>query len=113
MEELDERNATNERRRFGRTQEYGIPWLDVTFRLPDGQEQTCQARLWDFGSGGLGMDSPRAFQTGEIVLIEADLRGSAYSMHLSTRARVAYCRKVESRSYRVGVAFLDVSYRPI
>jgi hypothetical protein len=113
METLDEHNAANDRRRYGRTQEFGVPRLNVSFRLPDGSEQTCEARLWDFGSGGLGMDSPRAFQSGEIVLIESELRGSAYSMHLSARARVAYCRKVEGRSYRVGVAFLDVAYRPI
>jgi hypothetical protein len=73
----------------------------------------CEAKLWDFSEGGLGMDSPRAFEPGEIVRIEAPLKGSAYSMHLTAKARVAYCRRSQTKTYRIGVAFLDVSYRPI
>jgi hypothetical protein len=73
----------------------------------------CEAKLWDFSEGGLGMDSPRSFEPGEVIQIEAELKGSAYSMHLGAKARVAYCRKTDKKSYRVGVAFLDVSYRPV
>jgi hypothetical protein len=73
----------------------------------------CEAKLYDFSEGGLGMDSPRPFESGEIVEIEGELKGSAYSMQLVTRARVIYCRRVDSKCYRVGVAFLDVAYRPV
>jgi hypothetical protein len=34
-------------------------------------------------------------------------------MHLTAKARVAYCRRSEKKSYRVGIAFLEVSYRPM
>ncbi len=74
-------------------------------------EKICAAALWDFSEGGLGMDAPRHFEPGEEIRIEADLIGSVFSMHLEARARVAYCRRSESRSYRVGVAFLEHSLR--
>jgi Tfp pilus assembly protein PilZ len=76
-------------------------------------EKTCAAALWDFSEGGLGMDAPRHFAPGEEIRIEVDLMGPVFSMHLKARARVAYCRCSESRSYRVGVAFLDHSLRRV
>ncbi len=85
----------------------------MSYDSPGGMKGDCEAKLWDFSEGGLGMDSPRAFEPGEIVQIEGELKGSHYSMHLQAKARVAYCRRSASKSYRVGVAFLDISYRPM
>lgn len=102
-----------EHRRFRRTREHGPQKLSVAYASAAGLKGECEANLWDFSEGGLGMDSPRAFEPGEIVQIEAELKGSAYSMHLGAKARVAYCRRTQSKTYRVGVAFLDVSYRPV
>ena len=102
-----------ESRRFRRTREYRAQKLAVAYDSPGGMKGDCEAKLWDFSEGGLGMDSPRAFEPGEILQIEAELKGSAYSMQLTARARVAYCRRSHAKSYRVGVAFLDVSYRPM
>ena len=59
------------------------------------------------------MDSPRSFEPGEVIELESRLEGSAYSMELGAKAVVAYCRKTGKQTYRVGVAFLDVSYRPL
>ena len=56
------------------------------------------------------MDAPRHFQPGEIIRVNGPLRGPVYSMQIDARARVAYCRKIESDTYRVGVAFLEVTY---
>ena len=100
-----------EKRRFRRSREYGPRKLSLRFTNADGADDECEATLWDFSEGGLGMDSPRAFETGDELVIEADLYGPAYSMHLDARARVAYCRRVDAKKYRVGVAFLEASYR--
>lgn len=102
-----------EYRRFRRTREYGPQKISVAYNSPGGMKGDCEAKLWDFSEGGLGMDSPRSFEPGEVVQIVAELKGSAYSMQLTAKARVAYCRKTDRKTYRVGVAFLDVAYRPI
>jgi c-di-GMP-binding flagellar brake protein YcgR len=100
-----------DQRRYRRVRDFGPQTLTITYSEADGKSQDCNSKLWDFSEGGLGMDSPRAFQPGDLVRIQGALRGPAYSMEVSAKARVAYCRKVESKNYRVGVAFLDVAYR--
>ncbi len=102
-----------ETRRFRRTREYGPRKIAVSFNSSATTRGECEAKLYDFSEGGLGMDVPRPFESGEIVNLEGELKGAAYSMMLVARARVVYCRRVDSKNYRVGVAFLDVSYRPI
>lgn len=84
--------------------------LTLTYQEADSVVKTCVAKLWDFSEGGLGMDSPRAFQPGEVIQVKGALRGPVYSMALDARARVAYCRRIEKENYRVGIAFLDVAY---
>lgn len=56
------------------------------------------------------MDSLRAFQPGEVIHLNGALRGPVCSMEIDARARVAYCRRIEHDSYRVGVGFLDFAY---
>ncbi len=80
---------------------------------PAAGEKTCSASLWDFSEGGLGMDVPRRFEPGQEIRIRARLNGSVFSMQLDARARVAYCRRSESQTYRVGVAFLEHSLRRV
>ena len=101
------------KRKHPRTQQHGPQQLSVTYVDSMAGEKTCAAALWDFSEGGLGMDAPRHFEPGEEIQINADLSGSVFSMRLEARARVAYCRRSESRSYRVGVAFLDHSLRRV
>ncbi len=100
-----------EKRRFPRTREYGPQQLDVSFLGPEGRRETTTATLWDFGEGGLGMDTPRSFAHGEEIQISGELHGPDYSMRMKARARVAYSRAVDAEFFRVGVAFIEVSYR--
>lgn len=102
-----------ENRRFQRSRAYRTQKLQLTQRNADGSVEECEAKLWDFSEGGLGMDSPRAFETGTVLTLSAKLLGPAYSIALDARARVVYCRKTDAKSYRVGLAFIDVAYRPI
>lgn len=102
-----------DKRGFKRSRDYGPRKISVTFEGAGGKSEACEATLWDFSEGGLGMDSPRAFETGDVVGLEAELYGPAYNMGLTARARVAYCRRVDAKKYRVGVAFLEASYRRI
>lgn len=100
-----------DKRRFKRSRDYGPRKISVSFENGDGSTESCEATLWDFSEGGLGMDSPRTFETGDLLDLEAELYGPAFSMGLKARARVAYCRRVDTKKYRVGVAFLEASYR--
>jgi hypothetical protein len=102
-----------EKRRFPRTREYGQQQLDVMFLDEEGRQETVTATLWDFGEGGLGMESPRPFTPGEEIRIAGELHGPDYSMRMQARARVAYSRAVDAEFFRVGVAFVEVSYRRI
>jgi hypothetical protein len=102
-----------DKRRFRRTREYGPQKLTVAFKVGANSSGQLEGKLYDFSEGGLGMDIGRPFESGEIVEINGELKGSAYSMHLVAKARVVYCRRIDSRSYRIGVAFLEHSYRPM
>lgn len=104
---------SSENRKHPRSKQHGPQKLQVTYVDPGVEKKTCGASLWDFSEGGLGMDAPRHFEPGEEIRIEATLSGSVFSMQLDARARVAYCRRSESRTYRVGVAFLEHSLRRV
>ena len=102
-----------EKRRFPRTREYGSQQLEVVFLSEEGRPETATATLWDFGEGGLGMESPHPFAPGEEIEIAGELHGPDYSMRMKARARVAYSRAVDAEYFRIGVAFVEVSYRRI
>jgi hypothetical protein len=102
-----------DQRKAPRSKQHGPQKLEITYVDPASGEKTCGASLWDFSEGGLGMDAPRHFEPGQEIRIQARLTGSVFSMHLDARARVAYCRRSESRTYRVGVAFLEHSLRRV
>ena len=104
---------TADNRRHRRTREYGPRTIHVRYKAADGAESQCDAKLWDFSEGGLGMDSPRAFSAGQVISLDAQLRGPAFSVSLEAEARVAYCRETGPKRFRVGVAFLDTHYRRI
>ena len=100
----------DDRRQHPRTQEYGPQQLTIT-RNQAGRNDKIVGTLWDFSEGGLGMDLPRALTMDEVVVIEGDLRSPDFAMTITARARVAYCRRADSQSYRVGFGFVEVSYR--
>ncbi len=99
-----------DRRQHPRTQEYGPQQLTI-IRNQEGRNDKIVGTLWDFSEGGLGMDLPRALTIGEVVVIEGDLHGLDFAMTITARARVAYCRRADRESYRVGFGFVEVSYR--
>lgn len=101
-----------EKRRYPRTREYGAQQLEIAF-LGEAGEETTAATLWDFGEGGLGMESRRPFAQGEELGITGELHGPDYSMRMNAKARVAYCRQIDAEFFRIGVAFVEVSYRRI
>lgn len=84
--------------------------MALTYQDAEGRSKKCEAKLYDFSDGGLGMDSPRSFNPGDVIEVKGSLRGPVYSMEIDARARVAYCRKTDKDVYRIGVAFLEVSY---
>lgn len=100
-----------ERREFRRTQEYRPSELQVCLTETDGQQHPMRALLWDFGQGGLRMDIPRPLLAGEEVSVSGELRGADYSVAFRALARVAHCRQIDQETYRVGVGFLDITYR--
>lgn len=109
----DVTDEITEKRRYPRTREYGAQQLEVAFLGEEGRRETATATLWDFSEGGLGMESPRPFAHGEELNIAGELTGPDYSMHLTAKAQVAYCRQIDAECYRIGVAFVEVSYRRI
>ncbi len=98
------------RREHSRTQKYGPQQLTIT-RNQEGRKDKIVGTLWDFSEGGLGMDLPRALRMDEVVMIEGDLHSLDFAMTITARARVAYCRRADRESYRVGFGFVEVSYR--
>ena len=107
---LSAQEALAEKRRHPRTRDYGPQQLSVTFTVEDGTQHTVPVILWDFSEGGMGMESPRAFSSGQLITITGELHGTDYSMAMRARARIAYCRHVDAEFYRVGVAFVEVTY---
>ena len=99
-----------ERRQHPRTQQYGAQQLTITRNL-GGREDKITGTLWDFSEGGVGMDLPRALKIDEVVGIRGDLHSPDFAMTIRARARVAYCRRSDHESYRVGFGFVEISYR--
>ena len=99
-----------DRREHSRTQEYGPQQLTIS-RNQEGRNDKIVGTLWDFSEGGLGMDLPQALTMDEIVMIEGDLNSPDFAMTITARARVAYCRRADRETYRVGFGFVEVSYR--
>ena len=100
-------------RRHPRSKEFARQKLQLEYAETDSSKKQCEATLWDFSEGGLGMDAPRPFEPGSTLAISAQLRGDMYSMKLDATARVAYCRRTDVTTYRVGVAFIEVSLHRI
>jgi hypothetical protein len=100
-----------EKRQFPRTREYGAQRLLVTCLGEAGAEERVDVTLWDFSEGGLGIESPRPFAPGEELKVKGELHGADYSMEITARTRVAYSRAIDAEFFRVGMAFIEVSYR--
>ena len=71
------------------------------------------AKLWDFAEGGVGLDVSHQLDVGQRVKLAADLVSPHYSLGFKAQGQVVHCRPIGKDRYRVGVAFLDVSYHRI
>jgi hypothetical protein len=103
--------AAREKRLHPRTRKYGSKKIEV--RRLDSPSDTIKADLWDFSYGGLGMEMTKPLVIDEEIELSADLLSPDYSMHVEGTGRVVHCRSVGRDVFRVGVAFLSVSYHRI
>ena len=103
--------AAREKRRHPRTRKYGEQ--QIVIRRVDSPSDTIQAGLWDFSYGGLGMEMDKPLVIGEEIELSADLLSPDYSMRVEGTGRIVHCRSVGRDRFRVGVAFLSVSYHRI
>ena len=103
--------TAREKRLHPRTRKYGSRQIEV--RRVDSPSDTIKAGLWDFSYGGLGMEMTKPLVIGEEIELSADLQSPDYSMHVEGTGRVVHCRPVGRHLFRVGVAFLSVSYHRI
>ncbi len=102
--------AAAEKRLHPRTRKYGPQKLLVR-RGAGAVVEAIVGVLWDFSEGGVGMDMPCSLPLDEVVSISGDLHNPDYSMNIQSRARVAYCRRVDRNHYRIGFGFVEIAYK--
>lgn len=87
-----------ERRRHTRTKKF--PWqnLTISYRNKAGENQLMAARLLDLSEGGMAIETGAALAVGSSIAVVS-------SSGAEGRARVANCTVIDSRRYRVGLAF--------
>lgn len=103
--------AAIEKRLHPRTRKYGSQQIEV--RRAEAPSDTIKADLWDFSYGGLGIEMTKPLVIDEEIELSADLLSPDYSMHVEGTGRIVHCRPVGRDRFRVGVAFLSVSYHRI
>lgn len=103
--------TAQEKRLHPRTQKYGSQQIEVC-RVGSPSEK-IKADLWDFSYGGLGMEMTKPLVIDEEIELSADLLSPDYSMHVEGTGRIVHCRSVGRDRFRIGVAFLSVSYHRI
>lgn len=99
--------VAEEKRQHPRTREFGAQDVEVRRASP---AETITAKLWDFSYGGIGMDIPKPLKIEEEIQLSANLLNPDYSMRIESTGRVVHCRSIARDLYRVGVAFIDVTY---
>jgi c-di-GMP-binding flagellar brake protein YcgR len=107
IENLEPAGRVEDQRRHPRTREFGPQEVSVRRISP---AETITARLWDFSYGGVGMETPKPLTVGEQIELTAKLLNKDYSMQVESTGRVVHCRSVGRDLYRVGVAFVHVTY---
>ncbi len=101
-----------DRRRSPRSEVFGCQKLAVSFS-EKGTRRVVETTLCDFSDEGLGMESRTRFVIGESIEVTGRLVNEAYSVELKSVGRVVYCQKTGANRFRTGVAFKEVSMRPI
>lgn len=104
---LELAGVADNKRQHARTREFGSQEVAVRRASPP---ETLTAQLWDFSYGGIGMQTPMPLAVGEEIELTADLSSTDYSMRVESTGRVVHCRSVGRDLYRIGVAFIHVTY---
>lgn len=76
-----------------------------------GSPRTFAAKLIDANEEGLGVEMFVPLVVGSVVSIAGELSIPELSMNIQGQARIAYCRCENGGTFRVGLAYEEVSYR--
>lgn len=101
-----------DRRRKPRSSAFGRQQLTVAYS-EKGTRRVVEATLCDFSDEGLGMEGQTRFVIGETVEVAGRLVSESYSVDLKSVGKVVYCEKTGATRFRAGVAFKEVSIRPV
>ena len=96
--------------RHARNRKHAVTQVTVRRTSP---AETITATLWDFSYGGIGMEVTKPLAVGEEIELTTELLSSDYSMRTEATGRVVHCRPVGRHLYRLGVAFIRVTYHPL
>ena len=76
-----------------------------------GSPRTFAAKLIDANEGGVGVEMFVPLVEGSIVSVDGELSIPDLSLNVHGQARVTYCRCENGGTFRVGLAYEEVSYR--
>ncbi len=76
-----------------------------------GSPRIFAAKLIDANEGGVGVEMFVPLVEGLIVAVEGELSIPDLSLNVRGQARVTYCRCENGGTFRVGLAYEEVSYR--
>lgn len=87
-----------ERRRQSRTKKFQWQNLTISCRSKSGDNQLMAARLIDLSEGGMAVETGAALPVGTTISVVS-------ASGTEGRARVAHCTVIDSRRFRIGLAF--------
>ena len=76
-----------------------------------GSPRTFAAKLIDATEEGVGVEMYVPLVEGSIVSVDGELSIPDLSLNVQGQARVAYCRCENGGTFRVGLAYEEMSYR--
>ena len=85
--------------------------LKVSTYGETGSPRTFAAKLIDANEEGVGVEMFVPLVEGSIVSIDGELSIPELSLNLHGQARVTYCRCENGGTFRVGLAYEEMSYR--
>jgi hypothetical protein len=69
---------------------------------------SLDVQMWDLGSDGASLTSPRPIPQGSTIDLRFELPGVGGSTLVVARAKVVYSSYTAAAQFRIGLAFLDV-----
>ena len=102
---------TFERRRAPRRRVDLPAGLKISTYGKSGSPRTFAAKLIDANEGGVGVEMFVPLVEGSIVSVDGELSIPELSLNVHGQARVTYCRCENGGTFRVGLAYEEMSYR--